>query len=104
MSAAKRRRRTRRRSTPGPDRARLFAWLGLALFVVLGIIGTIAFDDRHWHAFDNAGDAAFERGNYRYAERMYNEALQVALDRKDDELIARSRQALRQVQAAQQGR
>lgn len=90
-----------RRRRPS-DRTQLWALILLGIIVVLGVIGTVAFDDRHWQAFDRAGDVAFERGNYNYAERMYNEALQVAQDLDDDELVRTSLASLRQVQAAQE--
>jgi tetratricopeptide (TPR) repeat protein len=75
----------------------------LALFAILlfGVIGTIAFDDRHWLAFDDAGDVAYERGNYDYAERMYKEALQVARELEDQRLIRASLEALSRAYAAQ---
>ena len=45
--------------------------------------------DRHWSAFQNAGDRAYSRGNYAYAQRMYHEALQEAerLDPRGEELV-----------------
>lgn len=94
---ARSKKRTKRRQS---DPARRWALIGLGVIVVLGIIGTISFDDRHWHAFDDAGDAAFERGNYAYAERMYDEALQVARELKDEKLIAESLRDLNRVYAA----
>jgi hypothetical protein len=60
------------------NRTSLWALIALGIIVVLGIIGTVAFDDRHWQAFDDAGTVAYKRGNFEYAERMYAEALQVA--------------------------
>jgi hypothetical protein len=47
------------------------------------------FDDRHWSAFQDAGDRAYGRGNYAYAQRMYHEALQEAerLDPRGEELV-----------------
>ena len=61
---------------------------------------TIAFDDRHWHAFDDAGDVAYERGNYKYAARMYGEALQIARELEDAQLVTASLQALSRANAA----
>lgn len=69
--------------------------------VVFGIVATIAFDDRHWHAFDDAGDIAYERGNYKYAARMYGEALQIARELEDAQLVNTSLQALSRANAAQ---
>ncbi len=89
---------SRRRPAGG---GRLGALIALAVIVVLGIISTIAFNDRHWHAFDQAGDDAFGRGNYKYAERMYNEALQVARELEDAKLERTTLRDLSRVYAAQ---
>ena len=48
-------RRKRRRQRRPADRTRLWALVVLAVIIVSGIVTTIAFDDRHWHAFDDAG-------------------------------------------------
>ncbi|MEE3336557.1 MAG: hypothetical protein VX255_09190, partial [Candidatus Latescibacterota bacterium] len=48
-----------RRRRPDPGAARLL--VAIAILLVLAIVGFIAFDDRHWHAFDDAGDGAFAR-------------------------------------------
>jgi cytochrome c-type biogenesis protein CcmH/NrfG len=93
----KSRRRRRRRGGSGS--------LGIAVVIViifvLGAIGYVAFDDRHWQAFQQAGDVAFERGNHKYAERMYDEALQVARELDDPELIAATLMSLSRAYAAQ---
>jgi tetratricopeptide (TPR) repeat protein len=39
-----------------------------------------AFKARHWEEFNAAGNRAFGRRNYPYAEKMYREALQRAED------------------------
>lgn len=98
---ARTRRKKRRRRRRRGDRTRLWTVIVLVVIVGLGVVGTIAFDDRHWHAFDNAGDVAFERGNYQYAERMYDEALQVARSLEDPKLITSSLQALSRTYTAQ---
>ena len=85
--------KTRKRRRSGVDHQRLWAIIALVVILGLGIVGTIAFDDRHWHAFDDAGDVAYERGNYKYAQRMYKEALQVARELEDRRLISTSLQA-----------
>ena len=82
------------------DRTRLRALVVLGVIVVMGIIGTVAFDDRHWQAFDDAGRVAYERGNFDYAQRMYGEALQVAQELRDPDLIKASLLALSRVDAA----
>ena len=95
-------RRKRRRQRRPADRTRLWALVVLAVIIVSGIVTTIAFDDRHWHAFDDAGNVAYERGNYKYAARMYGEALQIAQDLEDARLVAASQQALSRSYAAQE--
>ena len=82
------------------DRTRLRALVVLGVIVVMGIIGTVAFDDHHWQAFDDAGRVAYERGNFDYAQRMYGEALQVAQELRDPDLIKASLLALSRVDAA----
>lgn len=95
-------RRKRRRQRRPVDRTRLWALVVLAVIIIFGIVATIAFDDRHWHAFDDAGNVAYERGNYEYAARMYGEALQIAQDLEDARLVAASQQALSRAYAAQE--
>mgnify|MGYP003986155411 CR=1 FL=1 len=92
----------KRRRSPPPDRTRLGALIVIAVIVVLGIIGVISLDDRHWHAFDDAGQVAHDRGNYEYAARMHQEALQIANELRDDALIRSSQQALDRAYAAQE--
>jgi len=100
--ARRKRRRQRRRQRRPVDRTRLWALVVLAVIIIFGIVATIAFDDRHWHAFDDAGNVAYERGNYEYAARMYGEALQIAQDLEDARLVAASQQALSRAYAAQE--
>ena len=95
-------RRKRRRQRRPADRTRLWALVVLAVIIVSGIVAMVAFDDRHWHAFDDAGNVAYERGNYKYAARMYGEALQIAQDLEDARLVAASQQALSRAYAAQE--
>ena len=52
----------------GPTRG--VAVIAVAMCVLLWLAYT-EFDDRHWSAFKDAGDRAFGRGNYAYAQRMY---------------------------------
>ena len=62
----------------------------IALVVcVLLWLAYAGFQDRHWSAFQEAGDRAFGRGNYAYAQRMYGEALEEAerLDPSGEELV-----------------
>ena len=87
---ARRKRRRRRRPV---DRTRLWTLGVIVGIVVFGIVATIAFDD--------AGDIAYERGNYKYAARMYGEALQIARELEDAQLVNTSLQALSHANAAQ---
>lgn len=98
--SSRKRKRSRNQRKP-VDRTRMWVLITLGVFVLLGIVSTVAFDDRHWQAFDAAGDVAFERENYKYAERMYNEALQEARNLENRELIRASLQALSRAYAAQ---
>jgi hypothetical protein len=101
-SAGKRRKRPRARarrqtsSTPG------VRGVVIAFVLLLGVAlaGTLLFRDRHWHAFDDAGDAAYERGNHAYAERMYLQALQEAQELDDPSLEAASQRDLSRVYTA----
>lgn len=81
-----RRKKRARRRRADPGAARLL--VAVAILLVLAIVGFIAFDDRHWHAFDDAGDGAFARRNYEYAESMYRKALLEAERLEDRQLIA----------------
>ncbi|MDA0333627.1 MAG: hypothetical protein O2782_00485 [bacterium] len=105
QTTVKKRKRRKHKAAPKHrppllDRTRLGALVVLGVIVVMGIIGTVAFDDRHWQAFDDAGRVAYERGNFDYAQRMYNEALQVAQELQDPDLIRSSLLALSRVDAA----
>lgn len=62
------------------SRALIWGFVALIVFVVCVWAGYAGFQDRHWRAFINAGDRAYARGNYGYALRVYNEALQQARD------------------------
>lgn len=95
-------RRGRRKRRGQGDKGRLAVLVVLGVIVLFGVVGYVAFDDRHWRAFDDAGDVAFERGNYAYAERMYTQALQVAEELDDRQLIVASLQALSRAYAAQE--
>ena len=39
-----------------------------------------AFEDRTWKEYRQAGHRAFDRGNFKYAEKMYRRALKEARD------------------------
>ena len=49
--------------------------IGLALWYA-----HVAFEDRHWKEYREAGQRASARGNYEYAERMHRKALKEAED------------------------
>ncbi len=89
----------RRKRKPRPGRARSGnktaaspALWGVAIAIAMCLLLWLAyagFQDRHWSAFQDAGDRAYGRGNYAYAQRMYDEALQEAerLDPRGEELV-----------------
>lgn len=84
-------------------RNRLLAMVAI-IVVVSGALwfANQAFKARHWEEFSEAGDRAFSRQNYPYAEKMYREALQRAeeLDPQDAR-VAKSLTALHRVYKAQ---
>ena len=60
---------------------RLLAMAAILAVVLGGLwFARQAFKTRHWEEFSAAGDRAFSRKNYTYAEKMYREALQRAED------------------------
>ena len=73
----------------------------LAALLVIAIGGYLLFDDRHWHAFDEAGDGAFSRQNYAYAQSMYRKALLEAERLEDRQLMVATRADLQRVTHAQ---
>ena len=69
-----------RRGAPGKSQPilPLKTGAGLLLLCVFVWFGYAGFNDRTYDAFSEAGDGAFGRRNFDYAERMYREALQEA--------------------------
>ena len=60
---------------------RLLAMAAILAVVLGGLwFAHQAFKTRHWEEFNAAGNRAFGRQNYLYAEKMYREALQLAED------------------------
>ena len=86
-----RRGRPRRRRRGGVKSASQASWVAAIALVVCVLLwlAYAGFLDRHWSAFQDAGDRAFGRGNYAYAQRMYGEALEEAerLDPSGEELV-----------------
>ncbi len=87
----------RRKSSVG--NFRLLAAVVVLLVIAIG--GYLIFDDRHWQAFDDAGDGAFKRKNYKYAHSMYRKALLEAERLQDRQLIAETLADLQRVTHAQ---
>jgi hypothetical protein len=86
--------RRRRQGSP----LRMFAVLAAAVCVVAGVWWLdAAFEQRHWREFQDAGDRAYQRGNLRFAESMYREALQYAEAQEDVERAVRSCARLRRL-------
>ena len=57
--------------------------VGLLVAIALGLLlwyAHTAFEDRHWQEYRKAGQRAFERGNYKWAEKMHKKALREAKD------------------------
>ncbi len=80
----------------------------IALALILAVVLTgmwfahQSFKMRHWKEFKAAGDRAFGRKNYHYAEKMYREALQIAEDQDQrDPRVVNSLIALHQLYKAQ---
>lgn len=76
----------------------------LAFLVGLALVGWIVratSADRHWRAYNSAGDGAYSRGHYDYAERIYDQALQEAENLGRRELMAASLMDLSRTYAAQ---
>ena len=78
--AKKRRRKARPRRPRSAGKARQALWIAAVVLVIAFLLwlGFAGFEDRHWSAFKEAGDRAFGRGNYAYALRMYDSALDEA--------------------------
>lgn len=95
---AKRRRRKERRALQLPAYSRVLAAIGL-LFIALFIVLLNTSDDRSWQEYIDAGDRAYKRGNYAWAEKMYREALQYAEQSdKDGPLVAKTWRHLRRLE------
>jgi len=60
------------RSNTGP--------LAITVALLVAILSSLYFsvEDRYWQEYIDAGDCALNRGNYEWAEKMYNEVLQYA--------------------------
>ena len=95
---SRRKARSRRPSSTAVD-VRVVILMGILL--ALAAMGYFAFDDRHWHAFNDAGDGAFERRNFEYAQNMYLKALTEAQRLEDRQLIDDSLADLRRATHAQ---
>ena len=78
--AKKRRRKARPRRPRSAGKARQALWIAAVVLVIAFLLwlGYAGFEDRHWSAFKEAGDRAFGRENYAYAQRMYDAALDEA--------------------------
>lgn len=101
MAKTRKKRRTRRKTRPSGSGMNLRLLLAVGLLMLLAGAGYVAFDDRHWHAFDDAGDGAYKRQNFEYAENMYRKALMEAQRLDERELIDASLSDLQRTAHAQ---
>lgn len=77
--AAKHRKRRKKKTKKPLLRALVIALIVLVAALLLWHAHT-AFSDRHWNSYKEAGDRAYARGNYAWAEKMYGKALREARD------------------------
>ena len=80
MAETRSRRPARRRRAAIPSRRIPVAVAVALVAVVLAWVAITASRDRFWDDTRAAGHRAYQRGNFRYAQRMYREALQQAED------------------------
>ena len=81
------------RSNTGP--------LAITVALLVAILSSLYFsvEDRYWQEYIDAGDRALNRGNYEWAEKMYNEALQYAQNKDaKNPLIAKTRAYLKRLE------
>ena len=81
------------RSNTGP--------LAITVAILVAILGSLYLsgENRSWQKYIDAGDRAFKRGNYEWAEKMYNEALQCAQNKDaKNPLIAKTRAYLKRLE------
>ena len=92
MAKRKRKKKLAKAKNTGakPTYTKFLVFIGL-LFAVLFAVLLTTTDERSWQEYIEAGDRAYERGNYVWAEKMYREALQYAEQQgKDDPLVAKT--------------
>ena len=63
-----------------PNRKFILAPLIVMVTGLLLWYAHVAFEGRHWKEYREAGQRAFERGNYEWAEKMFKKALKEAED------------------------
>ncbi|MFT5088913.1 MAG: hypothetical protein ACI8PG_003279 [Planctomycetota bacterium] len=90
MARRKRKKKPAKAKPTGPSYTRFIVIIGLVFAVLFAVLLTTS-DERSWQEYIEAGDRAYERGNYAWAEKMYREALQYAEQHgKDDPLVAKT--------------
>jgi len=61
------------------------------IFLAIMTLFYFRTEDRFWQGYIDSGNQALERGNYEWANKMYNQALQHAQQQGDDNpLIAKT--------------
>ena len=71
----------------------------VALLVAMLILMYFSSENRYWQEYIDAGDRASEHGNYEWAKKMYNEALQYAQNKDPkDPLVAKTKAYLERLE------
>jgi hypothetical protein len=90
MARRKRKKKQKKANPTRPSYTRFLVIIGLFFAILFAVLLT-ASEERSWQEYIDAGDRAYERGNYAWAEKMYREALQYAEQHgKDNPLVAKT--------------
>ena len=96
--ARRKRKKPPKKTSPGRSNTGPLAITVAILVAVLGSL-YLSGENRSWQEYIDAGDRALKRGNYEWAEKMYNEALQYAQNKDaKNPLIAKTRAYLKRLE------
>ena len=91
MARRKRKIISPKKDKPGSSRSWHLSFT-VALLVAMLILMHHSSENRYWHEYIDAGDRASKRGNYEWANKMYNQALQYAQNKgANDPLVAKTK-------------